>query len=220
MFRCDDYSVPDIHAHPSWKKLLFYIKYRVRDSLEFYNGMEQVPSFCLTVVQDAATLKNATVETVRTEFKKWCEAAVEKEHGQGATIRRQSQRYNFVIRVSEDVLGCWAKVDDDCLSEEKEDDNRRKALRFSQTGNCFVDLIWKDWPPEIPENIGRGVPNPWVGGIAPPIPEYEEIEGCKEEELGWMRVSIHSVVVSIYSVLRDPDAFFTLYRRPLEILRY
>ena len=50
-----------------------------------------------------------------------------------------------------------------------------------------------------------------------PEPVFEEIEGCMEQDVGWMRVSAKHVMVGMYHNLLDPDARYTEYKRPWEV---
>ncbi|KAI6083370.1 hypothetical protein F4821DRAFT_280942 [Hypoxylon rubiginosum] len=65
---------------------------------------------------------------------------------------------------------------------------------------CFVDLIWKDWEPSVPHPRERPM---------------EAIEGCTRPDVGWMRTGIRGVIVEMYEALRDQNAWYGEYRRPM-----
>jgi len=43
---------------------------------------------------------------------------------------------------------------------------------------------------------------------------FPEIEGCTENDVGWMKTSIWSLMPSDYNSLRDPDYWKIVYWRP------
>lgn len=43
--------------------------------------------------------------------------------------------------------------------------------------------------------------------------EYPTIEGCTEEDVGWMKVQLKSVMPDFYVNLGDPNAWQAEYRR-------
>lgn len=47
--------------------------------------------------------------------------------------------------------------------------------------------------------------------------EYPAIEGCSEEDVGWMKVQLKSVMPDFYVNLRDLNAWHTEYRRPPDV---
>ncbi|KAI5861927.1 hypothetical protein GGS23DRAFT_611079 [Durotheca rogersii] len=67
----------------------------------------------------------------------------------------------------------------------------------------FVDLIWRDWEPSVPD---------------PREASLEPVEGCTRPDVGWMRVSTRSVMVEMYDLLRDQNAWYSEYRRPPEVV--
>ncbi|KAK3985822.1 hypothetical protein QBC44DRAFT_373687 [Cladorrhinum sp. PSN332] len=177
IFCCDDYAVPagEISSHPAWQKLLSALQLHARKGLESYNGSELWGSFRLTVIEDAATLKNASTETVRQEFVKWGETVVEQEQGGGMEMG-ESPRYRYCVRVSQDVLDCW---------------------EGDEEGH-FVDLIWRDWERDwevYPSyRLSRRAADRDENDHLESGSEGEEIEGSRKKEVGWMRVSVKIVV--------------------------
>jgi hypothetical protein len=64
----------------------------------------------------------------------------------------------------------------------------------------WVKILWRDWDLET---------------IYPDDEEpYEAIEGCGREDVGWMRVCFPNVMVYGYSMLRERDGWYVVYRRP------
>lgn len=48
--------------------------------------------------------------------------------------------------------------------------------------------------------------------------EYPAIEGCTEEDIGWMKVEYGSVMPTFNDYLRDPNGWTVMYRRPPDIV--
>lgn len=61
----------------------------------------------------------------------------------------------------------------------------------------FVKLIHKDWEPELDNDD-----------------EQKLLEGCTQEDVGWMMVGYQDVMVDMYPPLRDEDAWSIEYKRP------
>lgn len=47
--------------------------------------------------------------------------------------------------------------------------------------------------------------------------KYPAIEACTEEDVGWMKVQLNSIIPDFYVNLRDLNAWHTEYCRPLDI---
>ena len=41
-----------------------------------------------------------------------------------------------------------------------------------------------------------------------------EIEGCKMQDVGWMKVCVHGLLPSAYSILQQSGAYYAVYTRP------
>jgi hypothetical protein len=48
-------------------------------------------------------------------------------------------------------------------------------------------------------------------------PSFPEIEGCTEENVGWMKVQFQDLIPAFYSYMRDPEMPDYLYTRPPDI---
>lgn len=47
--------------------------------------------------------------------------------------------------------------------------------------------------------------------------DFEPIEGCREEDVGWMKVATRSICTELYSLLDDPEMWRVIYKRPPEM---
>lgn len=74
--------------------------------------------------------------------------------------------------------------------------------------------ICRDWPPEDSlkqyyEEIGEEDDDD-------DVEEYEQIEGCTDEDVGWTELK-YRCLVDGYDCLSDPDLWEIVYTRPPEI---
>lgn len=107
-----------------WNKFVGHLRHCIRQTLEFYNGLDIMGSFGLTVIDDRSILDDASTSVVREHFKQWTATAPEQEQGVGIGPGL-SQRYRYCIQ-----------VDDAALESIIEDEN-----------DGYVNLIQKDWNP-------------------------------------------------------------------------
>jgi hypothetical protein len=90
----------------------------------------------------------------------------------------------------------------------------------SRIGNAWMNLIEGDWGPEDaaaqPEEtkiqyLENGLDlEDWDDEVE----TFPEIDGCTEENVGWMKVCYQDLVPLLYSSLMDNNAFEELYVRP------
>jgi hypothetical protein len=159
-----------------------------RTNLKTHNGLDLLPSMHMTVVQDSS-LNNSSA--VRAGFRSWCDANIH-EQGDEARARDgpmgcQSQRYRYCIWIDDESLASFSNYDSTAHIND----------------DVFVKLVWKDWVPSVP--------NPRSTIVA------DEIEGSTQDDVGWMKVAVTSVV-DLYVLLRDWDDWYREYRRPPEIV--
>ncbi|RHZ45543.1 uncharacterized protein CDV56_102885 [Aspergillus thermomutatus] len=188
IYRCTYKSDAD------WDEFMRRLHWRIRDVLEFYQGLDLMDSLGLTVLEDRSLFDGATTSTVRNHFRQWAETAVEAEQGVGACQRR-SQRYRYCIQVDEEALDSvvhkvpapWEEI---CCNN---------------VG--YVNFIDKEWEPYGPvyyeDEYDRLVEDP-----------EEPIEGCTLHNVGWMKVHYDTVMVCKYNYMRDELAWDWEYRRP------
>jgi hypothetical protein len=175
-----------------WDQFMERLRYHIRHTLKVYNGLDMMNSLSITVIEDRSILDDASTSVVREHFKQWAATAPQQEQGAGPGL---SQRYRYCVQVDADALE--AVVYDAPTPPE-----------IDTTTDGFVNLIWKDWGPELFR------PNPRFPG-----PEEEPIEGCTLHNVGWMRVAYQDLMVDMYYYLRDYNDWYREYRRPPEVAR-
>ena len=191
IYRCDYESDDD------WKILIDRLNYWISDYLKFYNGLDMLDSLEIAVLEDRSTLEGASKDFVRERFTQWAAEAPQREQGTGPGL---SQRYHFCLQ-----------VDSAALKSIVYDSPPPSDYDGDRLG--FVNLIWKDWEPEEEEIDPEDLPEEYRRED-----KFPPIEGSTLEDVGWMKVSCRSLV-SFYGLLRDPNTWYTEYRRPPEIAR-
>jgi hypothetical protein len=175
-----------------WNEFMERLRYHIRRTLEFYNGLDLMDSLDLTVIEDREELDDVEASVVREHFRTWAETAPQREQGQPqARIRPnereewESQRYLYCIQVDAEVLNSvvhWAEAP--------------PSTDFRSEG--FVKIVSRYWEPL---------------GARDRDPPQEPIEGCTEDDVGWMIVD-YTKVVTLYDRLRDRNDWYGEYRRP------
>jgi hypothetical protein len=203
----------------AWELFIQRINASIRKAMDLYNGHDLLEEGCfkLTVIADASMLDGASTQAVREHFTEWCARMVHEEQGSREEIEsrrkeappwdsRMPLRYRFCIQVDEASL-------QSVISEE---------------GGGWVKLIKGDWESreatrqqQQPHETGPKVMAEDEGEFTDDDEddeEYPAIEGCTEEDVGWMKVQLRSVMPDFYVNLRDPNAWHTEYRRPPDVV--
>jgi hypothetical protein len=82
-----------------------HLRYHIRATLEFYNGLDLLNSLGLTVIEDREKLDGVNTSVVREHFKSWVETAPQREQGKAQVHIQsgfqiwESQRYLYCIQV-------------------------------------------------------------------------------------------------------------------------
>jgi hypothetical protein len=167
LYRCTYSSEPD------WQEFLARLNACTEHLLDQNNGRDLLLSLNLSLHDDRDIFDGATAAFVRQHFEQWAAAAMASEGGEVAC---HSTRYNFCVRVSEEVLR--SVVDsplsvDDALVVEK----------------AFVDIVWKDWEPYEAE-----LPPGWLSPS----------EACLiMDDPGWARFSARWLMPTFYDLLSE-----------------
>ncbi|KAK5685476.1 hypothetical protein LTS10_003555 [Elasticomyces elasticus] len=143
-------------------------------------------------VHEAAELDGASKDLVRGRFKAWLATDAHKErlHADAKILgiggRGTTPRYIFCLHVDEEALRSVIPVhQDNSLSDETYD-----------TGG-FLNLIDVNWAlpsEEEAEELRREheVEDPYDEG-------FEAVDGCRMQDVGWMRVDIRFVMPGFYA---------------------
>lgn len=176
---------------PSWEKFLARFLNAVPDYLEFYSGLDLLDTFYPTVFEDPS-FDGATVVTLRKHFKQWAKSSLKEEQGVREDYYARTGRYRFFIMVDQEAM-------ESVLSAAEDD---------YETG--FVRMVNAEWKPEVfdEEDIANG-------NIPPP---EEPLEGCTENDVGWMKVCWGYVELPGFHKVCDWEDWEAYYTRPPEIV--
>jgi hypothetical protein len=73
----------------------------------------------------------------------------------------------------------------------------------------FVDANWKPLSERFPAEGGEGDES------------HEPIDGCREENVGWMKIAAFMVGPDFYDAMSGfPDVWYSFYQRPFETVIY
>ncbi|KAJ5123981.1 uncharacterized protein N7515_007806 [Penicillium bovifimosum] len=194
IYRCTYKSDSD------WKEFMRRFLYHVRDTLEYYDGLDMLDSFVPTVMDDKTRFDGVTPSIVRDYFNQWARTTCETE--QGVPFDRaqwaNTARYKFCIMVDEEAL-------QSVLDISPED-----VVRYNDTG--FVVLVNGRWEPRF---LGEEE----LGGYTSPPQEnnFEPVQGCTLEDVGWMKVRYDRAQIVASAFMRNCLDWELQYRRPPEI---
>ncbi|PVI00152.1 hypothetical protein DM02DRAFT_527606 [Periconia macrospinosa] len=199
----------------AWNECIRRIQGSVHESMDLCNGHDLLQKGCfeLTVIADAGKLEGASTSFVRRHFQTWCEHALTEEQGTREETERRSQisspwdsgspvRYEFCVQVDEDSM----------RSINREDDKL----------GAWVRLIRRNWDPDAARLLRERdresrVDDEELDDDIDDMDEEEEypaVEGCTEEDVGWMKMQLVGLIPELYANLRNPDSWHTYYLRP------
>ncbi|KAJ5150890.1 uncharacterized protein N7482_010142 [Penicillium canariense] len=194
IYRCTYKSDSD------WEEFMRRLLYHVRETLYCNDGLDMLDSFVPTVVDDKRRFDGVPASIVRDYFKRWARTACETEQGV-PFARAQSAytaRYKSCIMVDEEALQSVLDIPPE------------KVDGPSSTG--FVILVNGMWKPEfLSEEELEGYNSP------PPENNFEPVQGCTLEDVGWMKVPYDRAQINTSAFMRDSPAWNAAYRRPPEI---
>lgn len=170
-----------------WNHFKQLIHRQTRKSLQRSDAPEVFNSLEWTFVEDRLALDGATRPWLRDHFNQWAEQAVVTEQpraqAENHRVNIGAPRYNYFIQVDEEALQSVLAV--------PERDSRREG---------FVNLVDSRWT-SLSE---RGYPEDEE--------VFDPIDGCTEEDVGWMRIARDSVGANLY--MMDDCAWYVYYLRP------
>ncbi|OJZ91506.1 hypothetical protein ASPFODRAFT_38617 [Aspergillus luchuensis CBS 106.47] len=189
IYRCTYQSDSD------WEKLMIRFHKRVKIYLQYYNGLDLLARFTPTVLEDRS-FEGTTVASLRDKFNEWAVTAVKKEQGIDPSHlwHLKNGRYRFFIMVDQEAL--------DSILSTPDNDIHGGFVRL-------VNAEWKAEELDEEELAERGGPGP----------EEEPLEGCTEEDVGWMKVCWGESQTPGYVILDDSLRWDRYYSRPPVIQR-
>ena len=203
----------------AWATFMERLNASIQDSMRFHNGLDLLAekSFKLTVMDNPRELDGADINAVRQHFLEWRKHAVREEQGTHREIsarggnpesdgNRLPFRYNYCVQVDETSLQSIISTDPKDVF-----------------GEAWVNVIHANWDLEAIQRLreeSRLDEVEW--DLAPELCDdsgdvYPPIEGCTEEDVGWMRVYYGTVIPRLVSLLGDSSNWDIVYWRPPDI---
>lgn len=107
-------------------------------------------------------------------------------------------RYNFFIQVDEEALQSVLAASDELY------------------GEGYVNFVDPQWRSLAEQSVNYEL------RINPDDEVFEPIDGCTEEDVGWMRIASGMIDATWYATVVDfhGGAWYAYYRRPPEIVLY
>jgi len=194
IYRCTYKSDTD------WKEFMRRFLYHVRETLEYYDGLDMLDLFVPTVMDDKTRFDGVTPSIVRDYFNQWARTACETE--QGVPFDRaqwaNTARYKYCIMVDEEALQSVLDIPPEDVEG------------YNNTG--FVVLVNGRWEPRfLSEEELEGYNSP------PQENSFEPVQGCTLEDVGWMKVCYDRAQIVASAFMRDGFDWEAQYRRPPEI---
>ncbi|KAK5732345.1 hypothetical protein LTR17_010659 [Elasticomyces elasticus] len=193
----------------AWEQLIVRLHRSICENLR-EEGVEELIEFLdIPIFEDAKELDGASKDLVRRRFDHWIATEADKErlNADAQPIRIQGMgttpRYSFCLQVDVEALRSVT------ANADETPDNRDRG--------GFLNLIAAKWAlpsgdeleelrreQEIEE---REIEDLYDEG-------YEAVEGCKMQDVGWMRISIGSVMPGFYAQVLHRDWEFDYVRPP------
>ncbi|KAI6900566.1 hypothetical protein KC316_g3186 [Hortaea werneckii] len=156
-----------------------------------------------TIFDDREVFDNATTGFLRKHFNQWKSANLQHEQPRATrpieVMLLKTPRYRYFIRVGREaldsILGAPGNQDADPGS--------------TATGWVhFIDTMWTADMDDVNSDTEE---------FDMPVLDFEPIEGCREEDVGWMVVATRSICTELYSLLDDAEMWRVIYPRPPEM---
>ena len=203
VYRC---TYRDDHA---WSRFMAILNRSVQESLQYDGTKELMDSLNHIVREDPSLLDGVSKELVRQRFREWVaspEADAERQMASAQPVLidgiGSTPRYSYCVH-----------VDEDALRSVVHDGNGTPEEGMTKIGG-YVNLIKADWAlpsGEEAEERRREFE------IEDPCDEGEEpVEDCRMYDVGWMKVSIDSLMPGMYAMLQS-GAWDENYVRPPDV---
>ncbi|PMD14972.1 hypothetical protein NA56DRAFT_650547 [Hyaloscypha hepaticicola] len=156
-----------------------------------------------TFVEDCDTLDGASKDHLRSRFKQWAPEALKIEQPRVDDHRFGTfgiPRYTYFV-----------DVDEEALKSVVYDAPQPPEVDLEGVGYVnFVDADWKPMTQIISELVSTDDGEEEV---------HEPIEGCTEENVGWMKIPARFVRSHFYQAMMGyPDIWYVFYQRPPEVM--
>ncbi|KAJ5436236.1 hypothetical protein N7445_007121 [Penicillium cf. griseofulvum] len=184
IFRCT------YHNDSDWKNFMARMVGAVSEDLKEYSGLDLLDTFAPTVLEDPS-FEGATVATLREHFHQWKKSALKEEQGVSEDYTPTSGRYRFFITVDQEAMESVLNTPLGVFEE-------------YELGHVrMVNAKWK-WT-YVPEEDSEDE------DISEP--EFEPLEGCTEDDVGWMNIRWRIVQLRGFHKITEIDDWETYYVR-------
>lgn len=192
----------------AWSRFKQIVNDRSREELTESDAPQLLDSLEWTFVEDRQTLDGATKAELRPRFLAWakdaCKLEQPRDHDVGNYLLN-IPRYNYFIYIDEPALRSVVHGHPDDYWEEG-----------------WVDLVRACWKPQGPpvyteEQIAALEA---LGGVHDEDDVHDPIEGCTEEDVGWMRMVSGMMNSEFYEAIYGVNSWYVFYQRPPEIVSW
>nr|OQO02082.1 hypothetical protein B0A51_18457 [Rachicladosporium sp. CCFEE 5018] len=181
----------------AWERFKQIITQQTRAQILKSDAPEALNSLEWTFVSDRPTLENIPMNQLRSLFTDWAATAIQTEQPRATDhiLQLSGPRYNYFIQVDEHALNS-------VVSPTERDPLRSGLVKF-------VDARWRPLAELLPGQIEERKPED----------ELEAIDGCTDENVGWMLISPGIIGADFYEASYSfsfMDAWYVYYVRPPE----
>jgi hypothetical protein len=187
----------------AWERFKDIIATRAQKEIRKLGEPEILDKLELTIFEDREIFDNAKTDFLREHFNQWKRDSLPRE--QPRTTRstevmlEKTPRYRYFIRVDREAL-------DSVLGAPG---NRDADPGSRATGWVhFIDTMWTADMDDVDSDTEE---------FDMPDLNFEPVEGCREGNVGWMKVATGSISTELYSLLDDPEMWRVIYKRPPEM---
>jgi hypothetical protein len=192
----------------AWARFKFILLNRLRAEMrDSPDAPELAACLAWTFIEDRETLDGASRSALRERFKAWAADAIVSENPRCADSTQKDPRAYFgVPRYS-----YFVQIDEEALQSVLEAADSNLGHYWPEAYVNFVDARWRPFGDRYFDD-----------GYEPDEDEIlEPIDGCAEENVGWFRVQVSTVLsAEFYDAVVDfpGGTWHVFYRRPPEIL--
>ncbi|KAK7697416.1 hypothetical protein SLS64_013554 [Diaporthe eres] len=167
-----------------------------------------------TLMQDHEALDGTTKNTVRRRFVEWRDGLSVERDGPGADrrITPYLPRFEYCVRVGRDSLDSLRAHEGTLRAGQKKHEAPPVFFTIVRTEQRPAGLP-EGYDPDEDDDNGENECD------EDPASAPRAIEGCMDEDVGWMYVPADHWV-TLYEELHDDQAWYYLYRRPPGIVKF
>lgn len=165
--------------------------------------------FDLTFFEDKDLFNGVTKDQLRAHFRQWAAETFRLENPRGIpSLPGDSpwQRYRYFIQ-----------IDDDALRS-----NFECPQAYGYPRGCYVKFVDGYWKSLYQVNLKNSTPRNCRDINPEHEKPFEPIEGCVQENLGWMKLSTLDMSTEFYVNIggNDNESWRTFYKRPPAITKW